>query len=168
MANFKELYNNSLFYILSPDDTLSGEALEGLLDIYDIEMGVGGWYDRIKEYGYLVKFDSKVGFMYIIPECHTSQYRNTEGLKTALAHGKRTVDSVLELVCETATIIAEQYCEVYVGNCTNIDKQHELCVFFPYETDIAVISKTIGLANGTIKELALKKWNSLVDVIKYG
>lgn len=168
MAKYKELDTEKLIYIINPNNKIPQGVLEELFGLYGVSMDIKPWYEKIKECGHLVKLESKVGFMYIVSEYHSSQYSDTEGFNTALAHGKRTIDSVMELLCETATIITEQTCGVYVGNCTGIDNEHELCVFFPYGTDNAVISRTVEFVDKTIKELAFKKWNSLVDVIKYG
>lgn len=162
MANYKQFHRT--IYLISPDKA----ATKGVMDIYKVTKEMKKWYDAVNKYGYLVQVEGKTGFLYVVRESHTGQPSNAEGYKMAVTHGNRTPDNVMEFVCEAATILAEQPYDVYVGNRTAYEKQHELGIFFPYGTDKNLIMQTIEVINETMKEVAFKKWNSLVDVLIYG
>lgn len=162
MATYKQ-WNHNMVYINNPGKA----AIEEVLRVYKVTEDEKKWYDEINKYGYLVRYDDKVGFQYIVTEYHTGMPSNAERYKTAVAHGNRTPDSVWELVTEVATILAEKPLDVFVGRRVGVYDEHRLGVFFPYGTDPSVILQNIDLVNETMKKTALKKWNSLVDLVMY-
>lgn len=163
MTNYKQFHDAGLVYIISPGEA----AIQGMLDKYKVTSDMEKWYKEINKYGYLVQCEEKIGFLYVVEESHTGLPSGVEKYKMAVAHGNRTPGSVWQLVCEVANILAEQPLDVFVKKYGGVYKQHKLGVFLPYGTDKSMIMQTIEVINETMKEVALKKWNSLVDLVIY-
>lgn len=127
------------------------------------------WFYSIKEDGFLLKADGEIGFMCVMSEHHKGQTESSPGHQIAVKHGSRTSLNVFDLVEEAASQLAPQTpepCMVYVGAYSGQNLEHEICLFFPFGTDVRDISNASNLAKEIMQDLTWKKWQSFVDLIE--